>query len=485
MSCENTHLLNNSSNDSEASLSPTTPNKANTDLDWPFINSEGTSEDDEDDCHSGVNHHRQGNAMSQRSPITHSSPVHKTFLEDDLLCDSFPDQETFPLASSSGKRNELVSCCIWQGTECQKIDLSVLDISSAVIRKASKARHSNEYLYLGLIVALLLSLIPGLFRLQSSNGNNTVLNVNENGQVVYGPVNQVKETPSDSVVKINSSQDEEGNDIVYWSEMIPVYLLHQLPVPKVSLILDSVTGINASSFVQFIVCVAILERYCMSVFFFFLLCVAERTYRDRFLFSKYFCHLTSARRARRSELPHFRLNKVRNIKTWLSVRSYLKKHGPQRSVDIIVSCAFILSVSILTFLCIQLLRDNACSSNLYCWEMLSCNLTIGIYIMRLMVLGIKMNRKYKSNLSVLITEQINLYLQQEQKPHKKEELQLANHVLKLAADLLKQLEAPFKISGFSANHYLYNITKVVVLSAFSAVLTEMLGFKLKLHKIKL
>jgi hypothetical protein len=33
--------------------------------------------------------------------------------------------------------------------------------------------------------------------------------------------------------------------------------------------------------------------------------------------------------------------------------------------------------------------------------------------------------------------QINLYLQIEQKPNKKEELMVANSVLKLAADLLK------------------------------------------------
>lgn len=96
-----------------------------------------------------------------------------------------------------------------------------------------------------------------------------------------------------------------------------------------------------------------------------------------------------------------------------------------------------------------------------------------------------MNRKYKSNLSVLITEQINLYLQLEQKPHKKEQLHLANQVLKLAADLLKQLEVPFKISGFSANPYLYNITKVVVLSAFSAVISEAAGFKVKFWKLKI
>ena len=46
------------------------------------------------------------------------------------------------------------------------------------------------------------------------------------------------------------------------------------------------------------------------------------------------------------------------------------------------------------------------------------------------------------NLSVLLTEQINVYLKMELKPHKKEQLQLANNVLKLATDLLKELETP-------------------------------------------
>lgn len=134
----------------------------------------------------------------------------------------------------------------------------------------------------------------------------------------------------------------------------------------------------------------------------------------------------------------------------------------------------------------KLLRESeACSEQLYCWEMVLWDLTIGVYLMRFIILGAKMNTKYRGNLSILITEQINLYLQMEQKPHKKEELNLANNVLKLAESLLKQLEVPFKISGFSANSYLYNITKVIVLSAFSAVLSELFGFKLKLHKIKL
>lgn len=47
---------------------------------------------------------------------------------------------------------------------------------------------------------------------------------------------------------------------------------------------------------------------------------------------------------------------VRNIKTWLSVRSYLKKRGPQRSVDVIVSTAFVVNLLLLAFLCAELLK---------------------------------------------------------------------------------------------------------------------------------
>lgn len=210
---------------------------------------------------------------------------------------------------------------------------------------------------------------------------------------------------------------------------------------------------------------------------------------------------------------------------------------------------------------LQLLKDTDTYLDFLCnWELLVWCMALGIYLMRFMTLGLKINKKYR-NLSVLITEQINLYLQMEQKPHKKEELMVANNVLKLAEDLLKvrsrwlkatrkniiiiriywysdtlieensrnllfchtssskiqdryrivglmkicllhykgntdkdkfcspllsqELESPFKISGVSANPVLYNIIKVVVLSAFSAVLTEICGFKLKLYKIKL
>lgn len=73
-----------------------------------------------------------------------------------------------------------------------------------------------------------------------------------------------------------------------------------------------------------IMVIALLERFALAELFFFLLAVAERSFKQRFHYAKLFSHLTSFRRARKSELPHFRLNKVRNIKTWLSVRSYLR-----------------------------------------------------------------------------------------------------------------------------------------------------------------
>jgi hypothetical protein len=231
--------------------------------------------------------------------------------------------------------------------------------------------------------------------------------------------------------------------------------------------------------------ISFLQRLILTFLFFFLLTVAEKTFKQRFLYAKLFSHLTSSRRARKSNIPHFRLNKVRNIKTWLSVRSYLKRRGPQRSVDMIVSAAFMITLLLVAFLSVEWLSKESVHIHTQLnLEALMWSVALGVFLLRFMTVGQKINKKYRS-VSVLITEQINLYVQIEQKPHKKEELMVANSVLKLAADLLKELESPFKVSGLSANPYLYTTIKVVILSALSGVLSEMLGFKLKLHKIKI
>eukprot|EP00795_Rhopilema_esculentum_P008748 gene8748-14771_t len=107
---------------------------------------------------------------------------------------------------------------------------------------------------------------------------------------------------------------------------------------------------------------------------------------------------------------------------------------------------------------------------------------IGIYLIRFLTLGAEINLKYRNN-TVLLTEQINLYLQMEYTPQKKEELSIANNVLKLASKLLKELESPFKISGFIMSPLLSNIIRVVVLSLFSGVMSDILGFRLKVGEI--
>jgi hypothetical protein len=68
------------------------------------------------------------------------------------------------------------------------------------------------------------------------------------------------------------------------------------------------------------------------------LCYLTLFYFQRLLYAKHFCYLTSARRAKKFDMPHFRLNKVRNIKTWLSIRSYLKVSSElQQGIYIIYS----------------------------------------------------------------------------------------------------------------------------------------------------
>lgn len=204
----------------------------------------------------------------------------------------------------------------------------------------------------------------------------------------------------------------------------------------------------------------------------------------RLLFAKLFGHLTSARRARKSEVPHFRLKKVQNIKMWLSLRSYLKRRGPQRSVDVIVSSAFLLTISVVFICCAQLLHVHEIFLDChYNWELVIWCISLTLFLLRFVTLGSETSKKY-SNTSILLTEQINLYLKMEKKPNKKEELTLVNNVLKLATKLLKELDSPFRLYGLTMNPLLYNITQVVILSAVSGVISDLLGFNLKLWKIK-
>ncbi|XP_019365021.1 PREDICTED: putative homeodomain transcription factor 2 isoform X2 [Gavialis gangeticus] len=287
-------------------------------------------------------------------------------------------QSHLPWLHSSNPGLEKISAIVWEGNDCKKADMSVLEISGMIMNRVNSYIPGIGYQIFGNLVSLILGLTPFVFRLSQAAD------------------------------------------------------LEQLATHSATELYVLAFGSNGDILVFSMVIISFVVRVSLVWIFFFLLCVAERTYKQRLLFAKLFGHLTSARRARKSEVPHFRLKKVQNIKMWLSLRSYLKRRGPQRSVDVIVSSAFLLTISVVFICCAQ----------------------------------------------------INLYLKMEKKPNKKEELTLVNNVLKLATKLLKELDNPFRLYGLTMNPLLYNITQVVILSAVSGVISDLLGFNLKLWKIK-
>ncbi|XP_005451746.1 putative homeodomain transcription factor 2 isoform X3 [Oreochromis niloticus] len=341
-------------------------------------------------------------------------------------------QGHLPWLHSSNPGLERVSAIVWEGNECKKADMSVLEISGMIMNRVNLYTPGIGYQVFGNLVSVTLGLTPFAYRLVQYRDSDqlTTLSANELLSVALGC--------------------GSGSDV---------------------LVITMVT-------------LSFLVRVCLIWLFFFLLSVAERTYKQRLLFAKLFGHLTSARRARKSEVPHFRLKKVQNIKMWLSLRSYLKRRGPQRSVDVIVSSAFLLTLSVVFICCAQLLHVHETFLEChYNWELVIWCSSLTLFLLRFVTLGSETSKKY-SNTSILLTEQINLYLKMEKKPNKKEELTLVNNVLKLATKLLKELDTPFRLYGLTMNPLLYNITQVVILSAVSGVISDLLGFNLKLWKIK-
>uniref|UniRef100_A0A1A8NXZ3 Putative homeodomain transcription factor 1 n=3 Tax=Nothobranchius TaxID=28779 RepID=A0A1A8NXZ3_9TELE len=322
-----------------------------------------------------------------------------------------------------------VSAIIWENGECKKADMSVLEISGIILTRVKLAEQGVGYLVLSSLMTTTLALLPFAFRLAQRLDMSSLscLSLKQLAELAVGPY-------------------------------------------------------DARAYAFFFI--TAVQRVLLTGLFFFLLCVAERTYKQRLSFAKYFSHLTSARKAKKSEVPHFRLKKVQNIKMWLSLRSFLRRRGPQRSVDVIVSTIFLLALSVSFIICAQLLHSHTTFlESLINWELVVWCASLIPFLLRLATLGSETNSKF-SNSSVLLTEQINLYLKMEKKPYKKEQLNIVNNVLKLATKLMKELDTPFRLLGLTMNPLIYNITKVVILSAVSAVVSDLLGFNIRLWKIK-
>ncbi|XP_059995293.1 protein PHTF1 isoform X3 [Lagenorhynchus albirostris] len=367
-------------------------------------------------------------SVTSDSEGTHVNSLHSGTKRDPKE-DVFQQNHLFWLQNSS-PASDRVSAIIWEGNECKKMDMSVLEISGIIMSRVNAYQQGVGYQMLGNVVTIGLAFFPFLHRL-------------------------FREKSLDQLKSISAEE-----------------------------ILTLFCGAPPVAPIIFLSIINFFERLCLTWMFFFMMCVAERTYKQRFLFAKLFSHITSARKARKYEIPHFRLKKVENIKIWLSLRSFLKRRGPQRSVDVVVSSVFLLTLSIAFICCAQVLRGHKTFLNdAYNWEFLIWESALLLFLLRLASLGSETNKKY-SNVSILLTEQINLYLKMEKKPNKKEQLTLVNNVLKLSTKLLKELDTPFRLYGLTMNPLIYNITRVVILSAVSGVISDLLGFNIRLWKIK-
>ncbi|CAM9179423.1 unnamed protein product [Ectocarpus sp. 4 AP-2014] len=222
---------------------------------------------------------------------------------------------------------------------------------------------------------------------------------------------------------------------------------------------------------------------------------AERTYQRRYMYSKYFCALTSSQRARKHRIPHFSLKNVANIRVWLALRAgktWLRRHRRERKADAVVSSAFFLSLALLAAILSEAIsRESRFLSTVVHWELLVWCCFISFFLLRYLTLGSNTNNRYRDT-SVLLTEQINVQLrilqntsnkEASKKVMKRERLGVSTNVLKLATKLLKELDGPNKLSGLSMNPVLYNVTRVVLVSALSGVMSDTLGFSVKLWKV--
>ncbi|XP_060248933.1 protein PHTF1 isoform X4 [Meriones unguiculatus] len=323
-------------------------------------------------------------SVTSDSEGTHGNTLHSGTKRDPKE-DVFQQNHLFWLQNSS-PASERVSAIIWEGNECKKMDMSVLEISGIIMSRVNAYQQGVVYQMLGNAVTIGLAFFPFLYRL-------------------------FREKSFDQLKSISA-------------EEILTLFCGAPPVTPVVIL----------SIINF------FERSCLTWMFFFMMCVAERTYKQR--------------------------------------------RGPQRSVDVVVSSVFLLTLSIAFICCAQVLQGHKTFLNdAYNWEFLIWETALLLFLLRLASLGSETNKKY-SNVSILLTEQINLYLKMEKKPNKKEQLTLVNNVLKLSTKLLKELDTPFRLYGLTMNPLIYNITRVVILSAVSGVISDLLGFNIRLWKIK-
>lgn len=432
-------------------------------LDSLHETSSGSDHDDHldtaSDCHQHHQHHETHSSEENKESDHEEEPEELNTRTSRKSSRQHDDSD----GNSSGEDNHdykqyspivlKIGTTVWNEEEApSKIYMSALQIGNKIFdRSRDDTKDSVQYFVIGMICSAVIALLPVMFKHEEII--DTIHEISNNVPSLHSEV-------------ISAVQNMNQMNFTICEDM-------KLKIGDILLLTVALTST--------------VSRLILTMTLFLMLSVAERAFKRKYFTAKLFSHITSTRKSMKFNIPHFRLYKVRNIKAWLCVRAFLRKRGPQRSIDCIVNTAFALALANVSWLCYQLLGEDESNQEINATNciVIAWSVSVGLFLVRYMTLAMKINKKYR-NLSVLLTEQINLYLQMEMKPHKKEQLQLAGNVLKLSNDLLKEIPTEAVPSGYLASSpFLYNFFKVLMLSAVSGVLSEMLGFKLKLYKVKL
>ncbi len=142
-----------------------------------------------------------------------------------------------------------------------------MDLSSAIIRKVEGVEHSSEYIYLSVIFSVAIALLPSIFRMQYLPVPSTSL---------VGGILAPMASGSTSGSSLPNSSDGGGGDQLndYLIQVVDLYgLLH--------LFLDASLFYGGGNLrLRVVIAIAMLQRFVLSLLYFFLLCVAERTFKQ-------------------------------------------------------------------------------------------------------------------------------------------------------------------------------------------------------------
>lgn len=139
--------------------------------------------------------------------------------------------------------SQKVSCTLWTKHEAKKTEMTVLDISRAIIQRVDSIPESGDYVYIGLVLSLILSLTPTYCRLC-----DVALDSNSTGipHIIFD---------------LPRVMLEESSTISFASFMHLAF--------------------GQTSWEKTLLIIATVQRLVLAFLFFFLLAVAERTFKQR------------------------------------------------------------------------------------------------------------------------------------------------------------------------------------------------------------